>query len=297
MNPLRHTRPLALVGILCISFSAIFVRLAHVSPATAALFRTAYAVPVLWIIWRSTRAGDHRESRLRWWAAASGVLLAVDLVLWHRAIDDIGAGLATVLANTQVVFVGLYAWAFQRERPTREASLVIPVIFLGVALISGLGRADAYGAAPVAGVIFGVLAGVAYAGFLLGYRRSGKAQSGAPTGPLLDSTVGAAVAAVAFGAFETGFSLTPTWPAHGWLVALALTTQVSGWLLIGIALPRLPALETSIMLMLQPMGTVIWAGLIFGEKLSITQWAGVALVLAGIIVLSWRGSVVRAEST
>ncbi|MGH2606507.1 MAG: hypothetical protein ACRDG5_07930 [Anaerolineales bacterium] len=44
------------------------------------------------------------------------------------------------------------------------------------------------------------------------------------------------------------------------------------------------------MLLLQPMGTVIWAGLIFGEALSGVQWLGVALVLVGIVVLSWRGS-------
>ena len=290
MNPLRHTRPLALAGVACISFSAILVRLAMASPSTVAFFRTAYALPVLWLIWRLTRHMDQRGARLRRMAAGAGVLLAVDLVLWHQAIAYIGAGLATVLANTQVVFVGLFSWAFQRERPTREALLVIPIVFLGVALISGLGRPDAFGEDPSAGAVFGVLAGLAYAGFLIGYRRSGRAQSGPPTGPLLDSTLGAAVASLMFGALDPGFSLGLSWPSHGWLLALALTTQVAGWLLIGIALPRLPALDTSVMLLLQPMGTMIWAGLIFAEVLSGVQWLGVGLVLAGIVVLSWRGS-------
>lgn len=296
MNPLRLTRPLALLGVVCISFSAILVRLANASPSTVAFFRTAYALPVLWVIWRRTRPLDPRDRRLRWMAAAAGVLLAVDLVLWHRSIAYIGAGLATVLANTQVVFVGLFAWAFQGERPTREALLIIPVVFIGVGLISGLGRPDAFGEAPAAGVVFGVLAGLAYAGFLIGYRRSGRGQGGAPTGPLLDSTFGAAAASLAFGAFEADFALGFSWPSHAWLLALAITTQVAGWLLIGIALPRLPALETSVMLLLQPMGTVIWAGLIFAEALSPVQWLGVALVLAGIVVLSARGSS-RAQGT
>jgi drug/metabolite transporter (DMT)-like permease len=278
------------MGVLCISFSGILVRLAMASPSTVAFFRTAYALPVLWLIWRLTRRMDQRAARLRRMAVGAGVLLAVDLVLWHQAIGYIGAGLATVLANTQVVFVGLFSWAFQRERPTREAFLVIPIVFLGVALISGLGRPDAFGEDPAAGVVFGVLAGLAYAGFLIGYRRSGRAQSGPPTGPLLDSTFGAAVASLMLGALEPGFSLSLSWPSHGWLLALALTTQVAGWLLIGIALPRLPALDTSVMLLLQPMGTVIWAGFIFGEVLSGVQGLGMALVLAGIVVLSWRGS-------
>jgi drug/metabolite transporter (DMT)-like permease len=291
LNPLRHTRPLALLGVLAISFSAIFTRLADVSPATAAFYRTLYALPVAWLIWRSTRAADERPARLRWMAGGAGLLLAVDLFFWHRSIANIGAGLATVLANTQVAFVGLLAWVFQAERPTRAALLLVPVMFVGVVLISGLGRADAYGADPFHGVVDGTLAGLAYAGFLLGYRASGKGQRGAPTGPLLDSTTGAALGALAFGMLEPEFALRPAWPQHGWLLALALTTQVLGWLLIGVALPRLAALETSVLLLLQPIGTVVWGMLIFSERLSATQWLGALIVLAGILLLSWRGSV------
>jgi len=47
--------------------------------------------------------------------------------------------------------------------------------------------------------------------------------------------------------------LAPSWPAHGWLVTLALTSQVVGWLLIAVALPRLPASLTSVVLTVQPV--------------------------------------------
>ena len=76
-------------------------------------------------------------------------------------------------------------------------------------------------------------------------------------------------------------------------MGLALAVQVGGWLFIAAALPRLPALETSVMLLLQPMATVLWATLIFVEHLSLLQWAGAALVLAGIGALTLRGSVER----
>ena len=45
-------------------------------------------------------------------------------------------------------------------------------------------------------------------------------------------------------------------------------------------------LETSILLLLQPMATVLWGFLIFGEDLSSVQWLGVALVLAGVALPS-----------
>ena len=55
---------------------------------------------------------------------------------------------------------------------------------------------------------------------------------------------------------------------------LALVTQVVGWLLIATALPRLPAIETSVMLLGQPVLTVLWGVLIFAERLSPFSGAG-----------------------
>jgi drug/metabolite transporter (DMT)-like permease len=197
-----------------------------------------------------------------------------------------------VLANTQVVFVGLAAWVIYRERPTGLAFVTIPIVFGGVVLISGLGRADAFGDDPVAGAALGVLAGLAYTGFLLVFRASNREL--APTaGPLLDATIGAAIGSLLLGATDPDFSFAFTWPDHGWLLALAMVAQVGGWLLIAAALPRLPALETSVMLLLQPMATVLWGFLIFAEHLSAAQWAGVALVLGGVGALTLRGSVER----
>ena len=68
------------------------------------------------------------------------------------------------------------------------------------------------------------------------------------------------------------------------LVALALGSQVAGWLLIAYAMPRLPAVETSVMLLLQPMATVLWGYVLFAEDLSVVQWLGVLLVLSGVAV-------------
>ena len=270
----------AIVGVLLISFSAVFVRLAAVSPDTSAFFRSLYALPVLLLLWLAL--GRRRQSsRLMALAFLSGVFLGLDLAVWHRAIEWIGAGLATVLANTQVIFVGLAAWALQGERPSRPTLGAVPIAFAGMAMVSGLGRDDAYGENPLLGALFGLLAGITYAGFLLLFRRSSRDEA-TPYGPLLLATLGTAAVTGAIGAASGGLDLAWSWPAHGWLVAMALGSQVIGWLLIAYALPRLPALETSILLLLQPMATVLWASLLFGEDLSVIQWSGVVLVLTGV---------------
>jgi drug/metabolite transporter (DMT)-like permease len=281
-------RLLALFGATCISFSAIFVRLADVPPATATFYRTFYALPILMGIWWWLRGRDTRTPAMRRLALFSGLLLGADFTLWHHSIDAIGAGLATVLANTQVVFVGLLAWVLYGERPRPLALVMVPVVFGGVLLLSGLGRADAYGADPLLGVLFGVGAGIAYAGFMVALRRSNRVQVPA-AGPLMDATLGAVLGtAVVGGLGVVEMPLAPHWPAHGWLLTLALVAQVFGWLAITSALPRLPAVETSIVLLAQPVGAVLWGWLIFGELLSGVQWGGIAMVLAGVTILSLR---------
>ena len=285
---------LALLGIVGISFSAVFIRLAAVSPVTAAFYRAAYALPVLLLVWAATRANDRRSRRARLIAVASGVVLAVDLAFWHESIALIGAGLATVVANVQVVFVALAAWVLYRQRPTARTSSIIAIVLGGLALTSGLARHDAYGSAPVRGVVFGALAGACYAGFLLMFRASNRSLS--PTsGPLLDSTIGTVVGALLVSPFDARFSLAPFLPAHLWLLLLALVSQVAGWLLIATALPRLPALETSVLLLVQPVFALLWGILFFTERLSTLQWLGTGLVLAGVAAISVRGREMTVE--
>jgi drug/metabolite transporter (DMT)-like permease len=68
------------------------------------------------------------------------------------------------------------------------------------------------------------------------------------------------------------------------MVLLALSSQVLGWLLISVSLPRLPAVLTSILLMLQPVSAVFLAALLLSEAPSAIQLAGVAVVLGGVLV-------------
>jgi drug/metabolite transporter (DMT)-like permease len=280
---------LALLGVLSISFSAVFVRLAAVSPVTATFFRAAYAAPILVLVWLALRGSDRRGPRERWLAVVSGLILAVDLALWHESIALVGAGLGTVIANVQVVFVAIAAWLLFGERPSAGRLALIGVVLFGVALTSGLARADAYGASPVAGALVGLLAGLAYAVFILVYREANRS-AGPRSGPLMDSTLGMVAGALGCALFDSRFTLTPSRTANLWLVLLAIGSQVIGWLLIGRALPELPALETSVLLLGQPVFAVIWGVLFFDERLSALQWAGSAIVLAGVATLSIRRS-------
>jgi drug/metabolite transporter (DMT)-like permease len=278
----------AVAGAVAIAFSAILVRLAEVAPSTAAIFRCAYALPVLGALalWEDRRFGG-RERRDRRLAAAAGVFFAADLIFWHHAIDDVGAGLATVLGNLQVAIVPFAAWAILGERIERRILVALPLVCSGVLLISGALETGAYGEHPLRGVMFGFLTGVTYAGFIL-VLRHGSSDLRRPAGPLFDATAVAAVTAVAAGAALGEADLVPSWPEHGWLVLLALSSQVLGWLLIAVSLPRLPAALTSVTLTVQPVGSVLLGVVLLGEDPSALQLAGVVCILAGLVSIALR---------
>src|SRR4051812_45930 len=278
---------LALLGVFSISFSAVFVRLAAVSPVTATLYRATYALPALGALAWTQRSADRRGGRMRWFAVGGGMMVGLELGVWHESIALTGAGLGTVLANVQIVFVAIAAWLLYGERPAPRTLVIIAAVLAGVVLTSGFIGDDAYGSAPLHGVALGVIAAGGYAAFLMMFRTANRDLSPS-SGPLFDATIGTAIGALLCIRFDAHFAIAPTWPAHGWLVVLALVSQFMGWLLIATALPRLPALETSIVLLVQPVFALLWGFLFFGERLSGVQWLGAALVLAGVASITGR---------
>jgi drug/metabolite transporter (DMT)-like permease len=285
----RRPALVALAGALCIAFSSILVRLANVEPSTAAFFRCAYAVPFLGALaWLEHRRVP-RTARERALAVLAGAFFAADLILWHHAIAAVGAGLATVLANVQVVLVPVAAWAVLAERPSARLVAAVPVVLAGVVLISGAVGAGAYGSDPALGVLFGLLTGVAYAAFLLTLRAGTRGPREA-AGPLFEATAAAALGCLVAGALLGELQVRVGWEAHAWLVTLALTSQVLGWLLITASMPRLPAALVAVLLTIQPATSVLLAMALLDERPSPAQLAGVGVVIGGVVVATqgWR---------
>jgi drug/metabolite transporter (DMT)-like permease len=272
------------VGAGFIAFSGIFYKLAHVTPETATAFRCLYGLPILSLVgWVEHRRYGPLPSRAVWLAVLAGVFFAGDLLAWHHAVDQVGAGLATVLGNLQVIVVALVAWLLFGERPPRSVLLGLPIVLSGVVLISGVVGAGAYGPNPAVGTILGIVTALSYAGYLLVIRR-GSNDLRRPAGPVAISTASTALVAIVFGLAIGRLDPVPSWPSHGWLALVGITSQSIGYLIISISLPRLPAALTSIILLAQPVATVFLARVLLDETPSPEQLLGVGLVIAGIAV-------------
>lgn len=213
-------------------------------------------------------------------SALAGVFFTGDLITFHVVVDLMGAGLATVMGNLQVVIVALAAWLLLGERPRRAVFLAIPVMLAGVVLISGVVGAQAYGADPRAGVAIGLVTALSYAGYLLVIRRASPDHR--PAGPVAIATAVTGILAGLFGAAVGNLDLTPGWPALGFLIAYGVVSQSIGYVAIQAALPRLPAVISSVLLLVQPVATLVLGVLLLGEDPSGEQLLGVLLVVGGI---------------
>jgi drug/metabolite transporter (DMT)-like permease len=241
--------------------------------------------------------------RSRWLARLAGVFLAADLILWSHTIAAIGAGLGTVVGNLEVLIISLLAWLVLGERPSRSLVLASPVMLAGLVLVGGLadvGGSRAYGTDPALGVVYGVGVAVLYAVYILMLRQATSSAGaggavagagatvagagGAVAGPLFEATAGGVVGSALLGLVLGDLRLGPPWPALGWILLLALTSQVVGWLLITVSMPRLAAGTIGALLLIQPAGSVALSYVILGERPSLLQLAGVALVLTGVVV-------------
>lgn len=298
MNPLTafEARPrlAAVLGAIAIAFSGVFYRWSAVSPVTGVFWRCVYGLPLLLVLTGAERRrlGPMRRRAVAL-SAVAGLFFAADLTAFHYAVDAIGAGLSTVLANLQVVIVALTAWLVFGERPRTEVVIAIPVMLVGVVLISGIVGSGAYGHDPRLGVAMGLVAAAAYSGYLLVMRRASPDRR--PAGPVTISTAVTAVCALVFGLAIGDLDLVPSLPAHAYLLALGVLSQSIGYVAIQVALPRLSAVIGSVLLFVQPVTTVFLGMLLLGELPSAEQLGGVALVITGMALAT--GSLRKAWGT
>jgi len=299
----RRAMLIALAGAAVISFSPVFYIYSDTNPSTGAFFRMLYALPALGLLAFLVRKSDTRSSRMRWMAFGAGLLLAPDMLSYHISMIFIGIGIATLIGNSQVIIVTLVSWKLFDEKPNPAILISLPVVMIGLVLISGIADTEPYGRDPVKGVIFGIFTAFCYSAFLIVFRYCNKDL--APVSSVqFDATAGAAIGLLVLGILPLSrlavepVDFQPTWPGHGWLMLLALLSQVGGWLAVAYALPRLPAAHTSFAILLQPVLTLVWGFLILNQDgHSTNQIIGIILVLAAIISVTIYGSAAPERAT
>jgi drug/metabolite transporter (DMT)-like permease len=195
-----------------------------------------------------------------------------------------GAGLSTILSNTQVFSSAVLSYFVFSEKLTLKFYLAAISAFVGVALLVGLGSADVeFTTRYILGVVFGIVSGLAYANYIIALKKGGHSPDLGAIITLMAWTSG--FCAVILGV-SAGIEGTPMMPpdARSWvlLLAMGLVAQTFGWLSISTALPHLDASRAGLALLLQPTLATVWGVLMFGEVLTVVQALGAAITLAAI---------------
>lgn len=280
-GPARAWLALAFAA-LALGLSAIFVKLAAVPGAVNAFYRMSIAAGLLaFPALREAGRLPRLSRRHVGLAMTAGFLFACDLTAWTTGVMVGSATNATLLANTAPIWVALGATLLFRERLRSAFWLGLAVAITGVTVVVG---GDALARPHLAtGDLLGLVAGFFYGTFFL---PSQKARERLPA--LFAWWVAAATSAVCLlvATLVLGQPLLGH-PARSWLwlAAVALVTQVGGYLSISYALGRLPASLVSPVLLLQPVVTALFAVPLLGERLTLLQVLGGVVVLAGIAVV------------
>ena len=288
----RHPRLGAALGAMAISQSSPLAKLSGASPAVVTLFRGAVALPFLALLAR--REGHAPARRDRALAILAGGLFALDLQCFHISIPLLGVALATVVPNAQVFIVGLFA-ALAGERTPGRAIVAIPFALIGLLMLARV--VDPFGGGvistavvsagsdPALGVLWGIGAAAFYGLYLIITRRISTASSAVgPFTMLRDSALGTIAVSLLIAALGGALLPPQIWPGVGWLVLLALMSQVLGYPLINASIPHLPSVVGSVLLFVQPLMTLVAGVIIFGEIPSPGQLVGALVLFGGVLV-------------
>lgn len=283
-----------LLGAVAIGSSAIWVRLSEVGPVATAFWRTALAVPFLFLwVALERRPADATARTSRRGLIAAGCYFAGDLSFWHVSILLTSVATSTLLANLAPIFVTLAGWLWFKERVSGMFVLGLTIAMLGVGALLGPDfRGDSQ---ALLGDAFGIITALFYAAYLLQIKRL---RAGTSTARIMASTSVVTALIVLPVALLLGESIVPG-SLRGWsiVLGLALVSHVAGQSLIAYALAHLPASLGSVSLLIQPLFSAFFAWMILGESIVALQIAGGITTLVGIGIAHRAGVLKAARSS
>ena len=270
-----------IAGAVMLSFSAVFVKWAHVGPTMAGFYRMFFgALFLLGALLVKKERLFHGSHHLKT-VFICGLLFALDITLWHRSIHFIGPGLATLMANFQVFFLALFGMIILKEKSNWKFFVSVPTAILGLYLIVAPNW-NALGVEYRAGVVLALLAAISYAGYILVLRNF---QSKFSVSAL--STIGLIALITSFILALEALAINESFvipDSQSWfaLVGYGLFSQVLGWVLISKGLPKIEASRAGLILLLQPTFAFVWDILFFSRATTWLELSGALMALFAI---------------
>ena len=271
------------IGILSLSFSAMFIRWANAPGPVTAFYRLFFSVFILLpFILPKIKSNPSIRSRSMIFPLLAGLFTACDLGLWTSALSYTTAANATLLGNTSPLWVALGTWLILKQKLSPAFWRGLAFALLGAALIMGTD----FILHPRFGIgdVMATFTGFFYGGYFLITEQSRTTFD--PVSHIWFVGIGASISLFVIN-MALGYSLTG-YERNTWLVflATALISQLIGYMSLAYALGHLPASVVSPTMILQPVVTTLLAIPLLGEIPSIWQGIGGVIALIGIYIVN-----------
>jgi drug/metabolite transporter (DMT)-like permease len=265
-----------LAAALLFSTGGAGIKVAAFGAAQVSALRSGIAALAL-VIWMRGRI------TWSWPVAAIGFIYAAMLTLFVGATKLTTAANAIFLQSTAPLYLLVLGPLVLRERFHRRDLLFFAALAAGLVFcFLGQAQPTATASDPARGNLLGVASGLVWALTLMALRYVGRNDPGRTT------TISAVVAGNAFasvGALPAALPL-PSAPTAEWLTIAYLGVFQIGvaYIFLSSAVRRLPALETSLLLLVEPVLNPVWTWLIRGENPGAWTMTGGAIIIAATAV-------------
>lgn len=270
------------IGMISISFSAIFVKLAQAESGAIAFYRMLFTVLILLPAFIKNRLHELKLLYQRDWlfSTVAGIFLALHFIFWFESLRYTSVASSTVLVTMQPLFAFIGTYLFFKDSITMKTLLSGVIAILGSVLISW-GDFRLSGNALFGDILALIACVLVTAYFLFGQEVRKRVSLITYTMVVYSiSTI-----CLFFYVFIKGESFGPyplmTWV---WFLLLAIIPNLLGHSLFNWSIKWVSTNVISIAVLFEPIGASILALFIFGEKLTAPQIIGGLIVILGLML-------------
>ena len=270
------------LGVFALSSSAIFVRLSQAPSSITAFYRMLFTVAALFplLICSKKERQELKDWSVKEWlmASLSGAIVAADYVIWFESLRFTSVASSTVLVALQPLFSILFGYLLLSEKADRSQLIGCAIAIVGSVIIGG-GDLMISGKALFGDLLALLAAALIPLYFLIGQvirqKRSAVTYSVVSYGA---STIVLLLYALMKGDPFAGY------PAGTWwsLIGLAVIATVGGQFVFTLLLRKIPATAVTMSILGEPVGTIILAFFLLGERINLQQFIGIVMILAGL---------------
>ncbi len=227
-----------------------------------------------------------RQRTARPWVFLGAVGVVVYPVAFYSAMNLAGVAVGNVVAlGSAPVFAAILERVVER-RPLSRRWMISTVLAVVGILALAFGRESTGSETPMrtlAGVLLGLLAGVAYAVYTFASSRA--IRSGESSRGVMGAMFGAgAVILLPVLAF-TGGALLQSWSSVAIAGYLVVGPMLMAYILFGVGLRTVRSSAATTITLFEPVVATILAVAVVGERLAVPGWIGLALIFVGLVLL------------